>query len=89
MIKPDGAIEYTGLKGVDRLGDFTGIIDSVRQARTLDPGNPYYIDLTSIYPYNPQKSKQLLAEAGYPNGFNTKLYVEGAAYGTKALAIAY
>ena len=25
-----------------RLGDFTGIIDSVRQARTLDPGNPYW-----------------------------------------------
>jgi peptide/nickel transport system substrate-binding protein len=41
----------------------------------MDPGNPYYVDLTSIYPYQPERSKQLLAEAGLPNGFEAVLKV--------------
>jgi peptide/nickel transport system substrate-binding protein len=35
----------------------------------MDPGNPYYVDLTKTYPYDLQKARQLLAEAGYPDGF--------------------
>lgn len=33
------------------------------------PSTPYYVDLTRKFSYNPQKAKELLAEAGYPDGF--------------------
>jgi peptide/nickel transport system substrate-binding protein len=37
------------------------------------PSTPYYVDLTEKFSHNPKKAKQLLAQAGYPNGFEASI----------------
>jgi peptide/nickel transport system substrate-binding protein len=51
----------------------------------MDPTNPYYVDLSGLYPYNPEKAKLLLAEAGFPGGFGAVLKLpEPYAYARRA-----
>jgi peptide/nickel transport system substrate-binding protein len=40
-----------------------------------------------LYPYDPQKAKQLLTEAGYPNGFDAGLYNCDVSYANLAEAV--
>ncbi len=37
------------------------------------PSTPYYVDLTGRFPYNPEKARELLAKAGYPDGFTATI----------------
>jgi len=37
------------------------------------PSTPYYVDLTGRFPYDLQKARALLKEAGYPDGFEATI----------------
>ncbi len=39
----------------------------------FSPANAAYVDLTGTYPYDVAKAKELLKEAGYPDGFSATL----------------
>jgi peptide/nickel transport system substrate-binding protein len=48
----------------------------------VDPLNPYFVDLANAMPYDPARAKKLLAEAGYPDGFEAVLKVAPQYYYT-------
>jgi peptide/nickel transport system substrate-binding protein len=42
--------------------------------------NPYFLDLMARFPHDPARAKQLLAEAGFANGFETAFKLPPQAY---------
>ncbi len=39
----------------------------------MSPSNPNYLDLAWLYPHDPDRAKELLKQAGYPDGFEAQL----------------
>jgi peptide/nickel transport system substrate-binding protein len=46
----------------------------------FSPANEAYVDLVDTYPYNPEKSKELLKEAGFQDGIKATLKLPPPAY---------
>jgi peptide/nickel transport system substrate-binding protein len=46
------------------------------------PADPWYLDLSDRYPYDPAKARRLLAQAGYPKGFSISLTLPPVGYAT-------
>lgn len=49
-------------------GDYGMVIGSF-----VPPTDPWYVDLTDVNAYDPESAKEMLAEAGYPDGFSFTL----------------
>jgi peptide/nickel transport system substrate-binding protein len=50
----------------------------------FSPNHPAYVDLTGMYPYDPNKARALLREAGHPNGFAATLRLPPPPYARRS-----
>jgi peptide/nickel transport system substrate-binding protein len=48
------------------------------------PGNPAYVDLTGLYQHDTREARELLAEAGYPDGFSLTLKLPPPSYARRS-----
>ena len=84
-LKPwsDQRVRHAAMLAIDHQGNvddfYQGNAEIVRNL-IYKGADPYYMtleelpaDVRELFGYNPEKAKQLLAEAAYPNGFDTEI----------------
>jgi peptide/nickel transport system substrate-binding protein len=50
----------------------------------FSPADPGYVDLTGMYPYDPDKARELLRQAGYADGFTVTLKLPPPSYARRS-----
>ena len=70
------ALNYAVDKEAIARGVYKGFARPVGQMGT--PGSPWWDDTVQPWPFNPQRAKQLLAEAGYASGFKVSYDLQPA-----------
>ena len=63
---------------IDKIIEFVLNSQAKRTANVINPLAFGYDPTVKPYPYDPEKAKKLLAEAGYPNGFEVRFLSTGA-----------
>lgn len=73
----DKRVRQAANYAIDKEGLATNILQGSAKPATqaMPAANWSYTDTVKGYPYDPKKAKALLAEAGYPNGFKTKMII--------------
>ncbi|WP_062014610.1 ABC transporter substrate-binding protein [Aureimonas sp. AU4] len=85
----DARVRRALMMAVDRAavieGAWSGLGTPIGSHYT--PNDPGYVDLANHVPYDPQAAKRLLAEAGYPDGFETTIRTPQMSYATRSAEV--
>lgn len=77
----DARVRQAFSMSIDREGLCNDILQGVGTplAQLMYPGSPWYAEGVEEYTYNPERAKELLAEAGYPDGFSFTVAIDSMA----------
>jgi peptide/nickel transport system substrate-binding protein len=87
----DSRVRLAMKHAVDREGLIRAVWQghgTVGEDHPVPTVNPYYAATTPKHAYDVAKAKQLLAEAGHPNGISTELWTSNERVGLQELAVA-